>query len=82
MRRQHTEFALLLALFVVLELLLDALAGDWLKQWIQQHFGTIPAALGFVAVLALIWVRVSKYEALAGLSSGKRKGGGRKKKRG
>ncbi|AKG92394.1 TPA_asm: hypothetical protein GahPV1_gp30 [Geoglobus ahangari pleomorphic virus 1] len=81
MRRQHTEFAVLLALFVVLELLLDALAGDWLKQWIQQHFGTIPAALGFVAVLALIWVRVSKYEALAGMS-GRKKGKGGKRKKG
>ncbi len=80
MKRQHTEFALLLALFVVMELLLDALAGDWLRQWIQQHFGTIPAALGFVAVLALIYVRVSKYGALAGMSG--KKGGSRKKKRG
>ena len=80
MRRQHTEFALLLALFVVMELLLDAIAGDWLKLWIQQHFGTIPAALGFVAVLALILVRVSKYETLAGVG-GRKKGGGKKKKR-
>ena len=79
MRRRHTEFALLLALFVVAELLLDALAGDWLKQQIQEHFGTIPAALGFVAVLALIYVRVSKYVALAGFGGKK---GGRRKKRG
>ncbi len=78
MKRQHTEFALFLALFVVMELLLDALAGDWLKQWIQQNFGTIPAALGFVAVLALIYVRVSKYGVLAGMS-GKKKGGSRRK---
>jgi len=51
-----------------------------LKLWIQQHFGTIPAALGFVAVLALILVRVSKYETLAGVG-GRKKGGGKKKKR-
>jgi len=57
-----------IALFVVAELLLDAIAGDWLKQQIQQYFGTIPALLGFVAMLALIYVRVSKYGALAGLS--------------
>jgi hypothetical protein len=83
MRRQHTEIAITLALFVVAELLLDALAGDWLKQQIQQYFGTIPALLGFVAVLALIWVRVSKYEALAGVRRKKKgKGGGRKKRKG
>ncbi|WP_048092275.1 hypothetical protein [Geoglobus acetivorans] len=80
MRRQHTDFAVLLALFVVLELLLDALAGDWLRQVVQQYLGTVPAALGFVAVLALIYVRVSKYEALAGLSGGKKKGGKKRKR--
>jgi len=79
MKRQHTEFALSLSLFVVAELLLDVIAGDWLKQWIQQNFGTIPAAIGFLAVLALIYVRVSKYEALAGFGGKK---GGRRKKRG
>jgi|UniRef100_A0AAT9JAG2 Na+/proline symporter len=80
MRRQHTEIAITLALFVVAELLLDALAGDWLKQQLQSFLGGIPAAIGFVAVLALIWVRVSKYEALAGLggSRGRRKAGGKK----
>ena len=66
MERQHTEIVVALALFVVAELLLDALAGDWLKQQIQQYFGTIPALLGFVAVLALMWVRATKYQACLG----------------
>ncbi|AIY90463.1 TPA_asm: hypothetical protein GacPV1_gp02 [Geoglobus acetivorans pleomorphic virus 1] len=47
---------------------------------VQQYLGTVPAALGFVAVLALIYVRVSKYEALAGLSGGKKKGGKKRKR--
>lgn len=66
MRRQHTELAVLLTLFVVAELLLDAVAEDYLKQLIQQYVGTLPAVFGFLAVLALIYVRVSKYEVLVG----------------
>lgn len=66
MRRQHTELAVLLTLFVVAELLLGAVAEDYLKQLIQQYVGTLPAVFGFLAVLALIYVRVSKYEVLVG----------------
>ncbi len=63
----------MLTLFVVAELLLDALAGDWLKQQLQSFLGGIPAIIGLLAVLALIYVRVSKYEALAGVRKKKRR---------
>ncbi len=77
MKHQHTELIITFGLLALAELLLDVIAGDWIKQWIQEHFGTIPAILGFLAVLVLIWVRVRKYESLAG---GSRKRGGRKKR--
>ncbi|AEA46071.1 hypothetical protein [Archaeoglobus veneficus] len=74
MKRQHRDTVLLFAAFVVAELLLDAVAGDWLKSLVASYVGTIPAFIGLIAVLLLVWVRVEKYEALT--SAGKKRVGG------
>ena len=53
-------------LLVVTEMLIDAVAGDYIKQWISEYFGTIPVVLGVLAVIVAVWLRVWKYESLFG----------------
>ena len=66
MKRNHTVLVTTLLLIVVAEVLLDVIAGDWLREQLNSTMGTIPAALGLLAVVALILARVWKYEQFTG----------------
>lgn len=64
------DVALLVFLMVVAEIFVDAIAGDYIKQWITDSMGTIPVLLGILAVIVAVWVRFVKYESLVGGGKG------------
>ncbi len=60
------DVALLVLLMVVAEIFVDAIAGDYIKQWITDNVGTIPVLLGVLAVIVAVLVRFVKYETMFG----------------
>jgi hypothetical protein len=60
------DLALFVLLMVVAEIFVDAIAGDYIKQWVTDNVGTIPVLLGVLAVMVAVWVRFVKYETMLG----------------
>jgi len=77
-RATHRDFALLVLLFIATEILYDIFARDWLKQQLAGFVGGIPAALSFLVVAVVIYVRFLKYEELAAPAVKRSSGGGKK----
>lgn len=58
------DILLFVAVLILAELILDAIAGDYIKQLLQEYIGTIPAILGLLALILAVWVRIEKWESL------------------
>jgi len=63
-KANKADILLFIGVLVLAEIILDAIAGDYIKQLISEHVGTIPAALGLLALILAVWVRVEKWESL------------------
>lgn len=58
------DMVLLIATLVLFELILDAVAGDYIKQLIHEHVGVIPTIVGLLALVLAVLVRVGRYRIL------------------
>lgn len=63
-KTNRADLLLFIAVLILAELVLDAIAGDYIKQLLHEHIGTIPAILGFLALILAVWVRIEKWESL------------------
>lgn len=61
----RADIAIFLLVLVLAELLVDAIAGDYIKQWVQTNIGT-SVFIGVLAVIVAVWLRYVKYSQFVG----------------
>jgi len=49
------DLAVFLLLLIIVEMFVDAIAGEYIKTWISENLGTIPVFLGLLAVILAVW---------------------------